>query len=67
MLELAVTQSCLTLCNPMAAGQASLSITNSRSPLKLTTIESVMPSNHLILCHPLNNELRQEFCFHFCY
>ena len=35
------------------ACQASLSITNSRSLLKLTSIESVMPSNHLILCHPL--------------
>ena len=33
--------------------QASLSITNSRSLLKLMSIESVMPSNHLILCHPL--------------
>ena len=32
---------------------ASLSITNSRSMLKLMSIESVMPSNHLILCHPL--------------
>ena len=30
-----------------------LSITNSRSLFKLTSIESVMPSNHLILCHPL--------------
>ena len=36
-----------------AARQASLSITNSWSLLKLTSIESVMPSNHLILCHPL--------------
>ena len=36
-----------------AAHQASLSITNSRSLLKLTSIESVMSSNHLILCHPL--------------
>ena len=36
-----------------AACQASLSITNSQSLLKLTSIESVMPSNHLILCHPL--------------
>ena len=36
-----------------AARQASLSITNSRSLLKLTSIESVMPSSHLILCHPL--------------
>ena len=36
-----------------AARQASLSITISRSLFKLTSIESVMPSNHLILCHPL--------------
>ena len=36
-----------------AACQASLSITNSQSFLKLTSIESVMPSNHLILCRPL--------------
>ena len=37
----------------ISARQASLSITNSRSLLKLMPIESVMPSNHLILCHPL--------------
>ena len=37
----------------IAAHQASLSITNSRSLLKLMSIESVMPSNHLILYHPL--------------
>ena len=37
----------------IAACQASLSITNSQSSLKLTSIESVMPSSHLILCHPL--------------
>ena len=36
-----------------AARQASLSITNSWSLLKLTSIESVMPSYHLIVCHPL--------------
>ena len=36
-----------------AAYQASLSITNSWSPPKPMSIESVMPSNHLILCHPL--------------
>ena len=36
-----------------SAHQASLSITNSRSLLKLMSIELVMPSNHLILCHPL--------------
>ena len=37
----------------VAAGQASLSITNSQSLLKLMSTESVMPKNHLILCHPL--------------
>ena len=36
-----------------AARQASLSITNSQSSLKLMAIKLVMPSNHLILCHPL--------------
>ena len=36
-----------------AARQASMSITNSQSSLRLTSIESVMPSNHLILCHLL--------------
>ena len=36
-----------------AAGQASTSIANSWSPLKLMSIESVMPSSHLILCHPI--------------
>ena len=37
----------------ITACQASLSITNSRSSLKFMSIESVMPSSHLILCHPL--------------
>ena len=37
----------------IAARQASLSITNSRRSLRLTSIESVMPSSHLILCRPL--------------
>jgi len=36
----------------ITARQASLSITNSRSSLKLMSIKSVMPSNHLIFCHP---------------
>ena len=47
--------SCVRLfATPWAAAlQASLSIINSRSLLKLTSIKSVMPSNHLILCHPL--------------
>ena len=49
-----VTQSCLIFVTSWTAPrQASLSITNSRSLLKLMSIESVMPSNHLILCHPL--------------
>ena len=61
-----VAQLCPTLCDPVDCGmpgllvhhqfpecQASLSITNSRSLLKFMYIESVMPSNHLILCHPL--------------
>ena len=49
-----VTQSCPALCNLWTAAlQASLSIINSRSLLKLMSIESVMPFNHLILCCPL--------------
>ena len=44
---------CLFATPWTAAHQASLSITNSQSLLKLMSIESVMPSNHLILCHPL--------------
>ena len=48
-----VTQLCPTLCDAMDYSmQASLSISNSQSLLKLMSIESVMPSNHLILCHP---------------
>ena len=49
-----VAQSCPTLCDPMNRRKlASLSITNSQSSLKLTSIELVMPSSHLILCPPL--------------
>ena len=50
-----VAQLSPTLCDPMdyTARQASLSITNSQSLLKLTSIESAMPFNHLILCRPL--------------
>ena len=49
-----VTQLCPTLCDPMvAACQASLPITRSRCLLKLISIDLMMPSNHLILCHPL--------------
>ena len=48
-----IAQSCLTVTPWTAARQASLSITNSQSLLKLMSIELVMPSNHLICCHPL--------------
>ena len=41
-----------------AACQTSLSITNSWTLLKLMSIESVMPSNHLILCHPISSRLQ---------
>ena len=49
-----VTKACLTLCDPrgVAARQASLSFTVSWSLLKFMSIELVMLSNHLILCHP---------------
>ena len=55
-----VSQSVQSLCRVQLfvtpwtqACQASMSITNSQSLFKLMSIESVMPSNHLILCHPL--------------
>ena len=49
-----VTQSCLTLCYPIACSTPGFqSITNSQSLHELMSIESVMPSNHLILCHSL--------------
>ena len=51
--SLQFSQSYLTLCDPMnAAFRVSLPITNSRSLLTLMSIESVIPSNHLILCCP---------------
>ena len=54
MLFSSITQLCPTLYTPWTeAHQPSLSITNSESLFKLMSIESVMPSNHLILCHPL--------------
>ena len=55
MISLVQLLSCVRLSvTPwITACQASLSITNSRSLIKLMTIELVMPSNHLILCRPL--------------
>ena len=50
-----VTQLCLTLCDPMICSMPGLPVHhyNSQSLFKLVSIESVMPSSHLILCHPL--------------
>ena len=49
-----VSQSCTTLCDPMNLSTPGLPVhTSSRSLLKLMPIELVMPSNHLILYHPL--------------
>ena len=49
-----VAKLCPTLCDPMtAARQASLSISNACSQISVMSTEFVMPSNHLILCHPL--------------
>ena len=51
-MSCSVAQSCLPLCNPMdCSTPGSLSFTFSWSLLKLMSIELVMPSNHLILCH----------------
>ena len=51
-----VSELCPTLCDPMdCSSQASLSLTNSWSLLKLMSIKLVMPSNHLILCCPLSS------------
>ena len=48
-----VAQSCLTLCDPMNCSTPGLPVHHQlRSPPKPMSIESVMPSNHLILCHP---------------
>ena len=56
-----VAQSCLTLCNPIdCTCQASLSSTISQNLLKFMSIESVMPSNCLVLCHPLLLLLRRS-------
>ena len=49
-----VTQSCPTLCDPMNRSTPGLPVHHHfRSSLRLTSIESVMPSRHLILCRPL--------------
>ena len=53
LVKVLVVQLCLIVTPWTAARQASLSIANSQSLPTLMTIESVMPSNHLILCRPL--------------
>ena len=51
---ISVTQSCLTLCDPMNHSTPGLPVHHQSQGLpKLMSIELVMPSNHLILCHPL--------------
>ena len=51
---ISVAQSCPTLCNPMNRSTPGLPVHHQLpSSLRLTSIESVMPSSHLILCHPL--------------
>ena len=54
LISSTVAQSCLTLCNPMDCSTPGRAVCHhSQSLLKLMFIESVMPSNYLILCHPL--------------
>ena len=48
-----VAQSCLTLCDPMNRSTSGLPVHHQLSSLKLMSVESVVPSSHLILCHPL--------------
>ena len=61
-LHCSVTKSSPTLCNPtVCRHQASLSFTIFQSLLKLMFIESVMPSNHLILCYPPFSSCPQSF------
>ena len=54
-----VAQSCPTLCDPMNRSTSGLPVHHQlRNSPRLTSIESVMPSNHLILCHPLSSCLQ---------
>ena len=48
-----VAQSCLTLCDSINCGMPGFPVLHSQSLFKLMSVVSVMPSNHLILCHPL--------------
>ena len=62
-----VAQSCPSLCNPWtAAHQTPLSFTISQSLRKLMSVESEIPSNHLILCRPLLNlpSIFPSICHH---
>ena len=54
-----VTQSCLTFCDPMDCSTLGFSVHHQlQSLLKLMSIMLVMPSNHLILCHPISSYLQ---------
>ena len=48
-----ITQSCPTLCNPMDCSMPAFPVLHHLPELRLMSIESVMPSNHLVLCRPL--------------
>ena len=54
-----VTQSCLTLCDPMNCSIPGFPVHHQLpEPTQLMSIESVMPSNHLILCRPFSSQLQ---------
>ena len=53
-----VTKSCPTLCDPMDSSTPGCSVLHQVSLLKFMSSESVMPSNHLILCHPFSSCLQ---------
>ena len=58
-----VAQSCPTLCDPWTAAlQASLSFAISQNLLKFMSIESVMQSSHLILCHRVMAKFKHVVC-----
>ena len=53
VVQFSSVQSCLTLCDPMDCSTPGLPVHHQVPELKLMSVEPVMPSNHLILCHPV--------------